>query len=230
MDETCHTALRQAVIFLGPPGAGKGTQAKRLSELCGVPHLSTGDMLREHVTDGTELGRLAKPYMERGEFVPDDLVLKMVQHRLRRDDCVKGFVFDGFPRTLPQAEKLTEILAGDGFARPIVLHFEVDRLLLLRRLTGRRNCPVCGTIYHVYDRPPRVAGICDNDGSTLIQRSDDNEEVIAPRLDAFYRQTEPLVRYYTEQGVLEHLDAVGEVESVTRSVVSAVERRKQRAA
>ena len=230
MDEKCHGAHRQAVIFLGPPGAGKGTQAKRLSELCGVPHLSTGDMLRENVAEGTPLGALAKPIMASGELVPDDLVLKMVQARLRRADCARGFVFDGFPRTLPQAEKLGEILDEDGFDAPLVLNFVIDEPLLMRRITGRRNCPACGAIYHEFEQPPRVAGICDNDGSTLIQRADDREEVVAPRIAAFFRQTEPLIAYYRSKGMLEDIDATGEVESVGRAVIAAVERRKEKAA
>lgn len=230
MDENCLGSHRQAVIFLGPPGAGKGTQAKRLSELCGVPHLSTGDMLRENVVEGTPLGALAKPIMASGELVPDDLVLKMVQERLKRDDCARGFVFDGFPRTLPQAERLDEILKDSGFDPPLVLNFVIDQLLLMRRITGRRNCPTCGAIYHVFEQPPRVAGICDNDGSSLMQRADDREDVIGPRIAAFYRQTEPLVAYYRSKGMLEDLDATGEVESVTRAVISAVERRNARAA
>ncbi|HET9402136.1 MAG TPA: adenylate kinase [Candidatus Acidoferrales bacterium] len=230
MDEKCRGAHRQAVIFLGPPGAGKGTQAKRLSELCGVPHLSTGDMLRENVREGTALGEMAKPIMRRGDLVPDDLVLEMVRERLRRADCERGFVFDGFPRTLPQAEQLEKILAADGFDAPLVLNFVVDRDLLVRRIAGRRNCTMCGAIYHVDNQPPRVTGICDNDGSTLTQRADDREEVIGPRIATFYEQTEPLVAYYRSRGLLEDLDAEGEVDSVTRAVTAAVQRRKEKAA
>lgn len=221
--------LRLAVIFLGPPGAGKGTQAKKLAAKCGVPHLSTGDMFREHVMQDTELGRLAKPIMHAGGLVPDELVLGMVADRLKRQDCERGFVFDGFPRTLPQADQLGKILAEHGFGKPIVIHFVVDRDEILRRLTGRRMCRDCGAIYHQYSNPPRVPGICDNDGSTLYQRVDDSEEVIGPRLDAFFKQTEPLVKYYRDQGVLADIEAAGEVETVARSVRAAVAAAKSKA-
>jgi adenylate kinase len=222
MDDVKSPQPRLAVIFLGPPGAGKGTQAKMLAQRCGVPHLSTGDMFREHVVKDTELGRLAKPIMHSGGLVPDELVLGMVADRIKRDDCERGFVFDGFPRTLPQADSLGNILADGGFRKPIVVHFVVNRDEVLKRLTGRRMCRTCGAIYHQYSNPPRVPGICDNDGSTLFQRVDDSEEVIGPRLDAFFKQTEPLVKYYREQGVLTDIDAAAEVETVARSVRAAV--------
>jgi len=221
MDEACGS-LRQAVIFLGPPGAGKGTQATEISRRCGVPHLSTGEMLREHITQGTELGGLAKPFMHRGELVPDELVLKMVQNQLSRPDYASGFVLDGFPRTLPQAERLGELLEADGFGKPVVIHFVVERSQLLQRLTGRRTCPICGRTYNVFNRPPSVPGVCDDDGGALMQRKDDSEEIIGPRLDGFYRQTEPLVEYYRSHGLLEDVAAIGEVESVTRVVMDAV--------
>jgi adenylate kinase len=221
MDEACGPR-RQAVIFLGPPGAGKGTQAAEVSRRRGVPHLSTGEMLREHITQGTELGGLAKPFMHRGELVPDDLVLKMVQSQLSRPDYARGFVLDGFPRTLPQAERLGELLEADGFGKPVVIHFVVERSQLLQRLTGRRTCTVCGRTYNVFNRPPSVSGVCDDDGGALMQRKDDSEEIIGPRLDAFYRQTEPLVEYYRSHGLLEDVAAIGEVESVTRVVMDAV--------
>jgi adenylate kinase len=222
MDEPARSFRRLAVIFLGPPGAGKGTQAKKLALQCGVPHLSTGDMFREHVAQNTPLGQIAKPIMQSGELVPDELVLKMVEDRLKRDDCEKGFVFDGFPRTLPQADQLGKILEDHGFGKPVVVHFVVDRSQLLRRLTGRRMCGLCGAIYHVAGNPSRVPGICDNDGKSLMQRQDDSEEVIAPRLDAFYRQTEPLVAYYRERGANSDIDATGEVDSVTRAVRTVI--------
>ncbi len=220
MDESRGASrLRQAVIFLGPPGAGKGTQAKEVARLTGVPHLSTGDMFREHVSQDTELGRRAWPIMKRGELVPDEIVLGMVEERLARPDCAGGFVLDGFPRTLPQAEELERILEVMEFGKPVVVHFILDRGILVRRLTGRRMCSICGRIYHVYDRPPRNPGICDDDGGTLTQRQDDMESVIAERLMQYDRQTEPLVEFYRKHGALHEIDAGAEVETVTKSVL-----------
>jgi adenylate kinase len=216
--------LNRAVIFLGPPGAGKGTQAKEVARLYGAPHVSTGDMLRDHVGRGTALGQRAKPIMERGELVPDEIVLAMVAERISRPDCANGFVFDGFPRTLPQAEELAEILRGLRLGRPVVLHFAVDARQLMRRLTGRRTCSVGGEIYNIYERPPKVAGRCDNDGGELIQRPDDREEVIAERLAAYERQTKPLVDYYRSQGLLEDVDGSADVEAVTRAVLGILTR------
>lgn len=216
--------LNRAVVFLGPPGAGKGTQAKEVARRYGVPHLSTGDMFRDHVGRGTPLGQQAKPIMERGELVPDEITLGMVEERISRPDCSHGFVFDGFPRTLPQAEKLSDLLRRKGFGRPLVLHFVVDTGRLLRRLTGRRTCRVGGEIYNIYDRPPKVPGRCDNDGGELIQRPDDREEVIAGRLAAYERQTKPLVEYYRGQGVLEDVDGSAEVAAVTQSVLRILSR------
>ncbi len=230
MDESPRAPRRLAVIFLGPPGAGKGTQAKKLALQCGVPHLSTGDMFREHVVHDTPLGRIAKPIMESGELVPDDVVLKMVEERLKRDDCERGFVFDGFPRTLPQSDQLGKILEAHGFGKPVVVHFVVDRSQLIKRLTGRRMCGSCGAIYHVLGNPSRVPGICDNDGDSLQQRQDDSEEVIGPRLDAFYRQTEPLVAYYRKQGGIADIDATGEVETVSRAVRAVIAEEKAKRA
>ncbi len=212
------------MIFLGPPGAGKGTQAQEVARRYRVPHLSTGDMFRDHVSRGTPLGLKAKPIMERGELVPDEIVLGMVQERISRADCKNGFVFDGFPRTLPQAEKLDQILGGLDFGRPVVLHFVVDSDKLMRRLTGRRTCKVGGEIYNIYVRPPKVHGRCDNDGGELTQRPDDQEEVIRERLTAYERQTKPLVEYYRRQSVLEDVDGSAEPGVVTQSVLRILTR------
>jgi len=221
---TPGAGLKRAVIFLGPPGAGKGTQAQEVARLYRIPHLSTGDMLRDHVARGTPLGLLAKPIMERGELVPDEIVLGMVEERISQPDCANGFVFDGFPRTLRQAEKLNEMLRRLGFNRPLVLYIVVDYDQVLKRLTGRRMCKVGGEIYNIYDRPPKVPGRCDNDGGELIQRPDDREEVIQERLVAYERQTKPLVDYYRSQGVLETVDGRPDVDAVTHSIMGILRR------
>lgn len=218
--------IGRAVIFLGAPGAGKGTQAKEVARAYQAPHLSTGDMFRDHVGRGTELGRQAKPIMERGELVPDPIVLGMVEERISRPDCTSGFLFDGFPRTLPQAEKLDEMLRRRAFGRPLVVHVAVSYDLLLRRLTGRRTCKVCGEIYNVHDRPPKVAGRCDKDGGELLHRADDREEVIRERLAAYDRQTKPLIEYYRAQGALVDVDGAAEPAAVTRSVFDVLSRTK----
>ncbi|MGB2591128.1 MAG: adenylate kinase [Candidatus Acidiferrum sp.] len=214
--------LNRAVIFLGPPGAGKGTQAKQLAAQYAVPHLSTGDMLREHIAKGTPLGVKAKPIMERGELVPDSLVLKMVRERIERPDCWHGFVFDGFPRTVAQAQYLGELLKQGGFRRPLVIHFVIDPALVLRRITGRRMCKTGGEIYNLYERPPKVESRCDNDGGELFQRPDDRAEIVAPRLEAYHRQTEPLVAYYRRLGLLHDVDASNSVEEVEQQVSKAL--------
>jgi len=218
--------LGRAVIFLGPPGAGKGTQAKQIAESYSVPHLSTGDMFREHVSRGTPLGLRAKPIMERGELVPDDLVLSMVEDRISRPDTADGFILDGFPRTVPQAEKLDEILRRRFKTEPLVVHFVVDKNQLMRRLTGRRVCGIGGEIYNIYDHPPKVPGRCDRDGGELTQRPDDREEVIAERLAAYERQTRPLVDYYRQQGVLKDVDGMAAPEAVTKNVLGLLAQNK----
>jgi adenylate kinase len=219
--------LSRAVIFLGPPGAGKGTQAKELARRYLVPHLSTGDMLREHVSKGTALGAKAKPIMERGELVPDSLVLEMVAERIEQPDCTHGFVFDGFPRTVAQAQYLGEMLKQHGFQRPFVIYLVIEPSLLLRRLTGRRMCKVGGEIYNIYDRPTKVQGRCDHDGGELEQRPDDREEVVAPRLAAYAKQTAPLVDYYRRLGALHEVDGARSVEEVGRQVLQCVQRARE---
>jgi adenylate kinase len=215
--------LARAVIFLGPPGAGKGTQAKNLARKYGVPHLSTGDMLRENIAQGTPLGAKAKPLMETGELVPDSLVLKMVAARIERPDCSQGFVFDGFPRTVAQAQYLGEMLKQHGYRQPVIIHFAIDPGLLMRRITGRRMCKVGGEIYNLFERPPKVPGKCDNDGGELEQRPDDREEVVGPRLQAYQKQTAPLVAYYRRLGRLKEVDAAKSVDEVARRVLEVVD-------
>ena len=210
--------LGRAVILLGPPGAGKGTQAQRIAQRYHLPHLSTGDMFRDHIRRETELGRQAKPLLERGELVPDGIVLGMVEHRIDQPDCASGFVFDGFPRTLRQADDLERICKQHHLGCTIVLHMVVNPGLLMRRLTGRRICKAGGHIYNIYERPPKREGICDIDGSELIHRPDDSEGVISERLAAYERQTRPLVEYYTVRGLLRPVDAMSIADVVTESI------------
>jgi len=221
-DTRAPQKLDRAVIFLGPPGAGKGTQAKELAKKYGVPHLSTGDMLREHVSQGTPLGLEAKPIMARGDLVPDSLVLKMVRERIERPDCSHGFVFDGFPRTVAQAQYLGVLLRSHGYRTALVIYFAIDPALVLRRITGRRMCKVGGEIYNVFERPTKVPGRCDNDGGELEQRPDDREEIVGPRLQAYEKQTKPLVAYYRRLGRLHDVDAAKSVDDVTRQVMEIV--------
>lgn len=215
-------ALNRALIFLGPPGAGKGTQSKRVAQRCGVPHLSTGDMFRDAIGRDTALGRIARPIMERGELVPDDLVMKMVEERLSRTDCGGGFVFDGFPRTLPQAEQLDKILEARGFGRPQVVDFCVGPDELVKRISGRWMCSVGGEIYNIHEAPPKTPGICDRDGGKLVQRADDRPEAVKERLAVYERQTKPLTEYYRRFGVLDLLDAGAPVEEVSRALEKLV--------
>jgi adenylate kinase len=216
--------LNRALIFLGPPGAGKGTQAKLVAQYYGVPHLSTGDMLRDQIRRGTEQGRLAKPIMERGELVPDNIVLGMVEERIQEPDCVHGLILDGFPRTVPQAEGLDRILQRLQFGYPLVFYIAVDPEKLMRRLTGRRTCSTGGEIYNIYDKPPKAEGRCDNDGGVLVQRPDDKPEVIRERIVAYEAQTKPLVDYYRRQGTLREVDGSADAESVNRAVFGILER------
>ena len=215
------------VILLGAPGAGKGTQAKLIMQRYGIPQISTGDILRDNVARGTELGKKAKAFMDKGELVPDQLVCDMVAERLRHADCVQGFILDGFPRTVAQAEWLDALLKSEFFqercsAPPVVVNFQVGYNQLLRRLTGRRTCPTCGRIYNVYSQPPRVADTCDVDGTKLVTRKDDSEEVIAERLKAYERQTLPLIDYYRRQRRLREVDADGPPEQVTAEAFRAI--------
>ena len=215
--------LGRAVILLGPPGAGKGTQAQRIAQRYLLPHLSTGDMFRDNIQRDTPLGRKAKPLMERGELVPDEIVLRMVADRINQPDCAKGFVFDGFPRTLQQANDLESICKQHHLGCTIVLHMVVDPGLLMRRLTGRRICKAGGHIYNIYERPPKRDGICDVDGSELIHRPDDSEGVIGERLAAYDRQTQPLVKYYTSRGLLSPVDAMADADKVTESIAGILD-------
>lgn len=210
--------LGRAVILLGPPGAGKGTQAQRITQWYRVPHLSTGDMFRDNIRRGTELGLKAKPLMERGELVPDEIVLGMVEDRIAQPDCNNGFLFDGFPRTLAQAAALERMCQKHKLGRTIVLYMAVEQELLMRRLTGRRICKAGGHIYNIYDRPPKREGICDEDGSELIHRPDDTEAVIRERFATYDAQTLPLVDYYRARGLLSSVDAMADADTVAAGI------------
>jgi adenylate kinase len=221
-------ALKRALIFLGPPGAGKGTQAKRMARQLGIPHLSTGDMLRDAVARATPAGLLAEPIMDRGDLVPDDIVLGMVEERLSHRDSANGFIFDGFPRTLPQAEELNAILQRRGLGLPLVIEFRVSPETLVRRVAGRWTCSVGGETYNVLERPPKVPGICDNDGGVLVQRDDDRPEIVKERFAAYERQTKPLADYYRTHGVLEVVNGDAPVEEVTRALNDILKRAEGR--
>jgi adenylate kinase len=215
------------VVLLGAPGAGKGTQAKLIAQRYGIPQISTGDILRENVAQGTELGRKADPIMKSGALVPDDLVLAMVADRLGRCDCDRGFILDGFPRTVGQAEWLDKYLAsrnfGGGRKAPVVVTVDVSYNQLLQRLTGRRSCPVDGKIYNIYLQPPQREGVCDSCGAELVQRKDDREEVISKRLKEYEKQTLPLAGYYAHAGRLRRVNGELPVEQVMAEVVRAIE-------
>ncbi len=202
------------LVLLGAPGAGKGTQATELSSRYGIPHISTGDMLREHRQKGTELGRLATGFMDAGQLVPDDLILDMVDQRLDEPDACGGFLFDGFPRTVPQAEALELRLAAKGRHLGAVVLLDVAEDALVRRLSWRRVCPECGAIYHLEAHPPRVEGVCDAEGAALVHRPDDHEQVIRERLAVYRQKTEPLIGFYESRGLLRRFDASQPVEQV----------------
>ena len=209
-------------ILLGPPGAGKGTQAVNIVDKYGVPHISTGDIFRANIKNGTELGKRAQEYMNRGELVPDDLVIEIATTRLLEDDCKNGFLLDGFPRTVYQAEKLDEFLAAHGSKIDKVLDIAVEREELITRLTGRRVCKACGASYHLVNVPPKTEGICDRCGGELMQRADDNIETVANRIDVYEAQTKPLVDYYENAGNIAHIDGATGLDNVFADIVRAL--------
>lgn len=213
------------ILLVGPPGVGKGTQAKAVMSKWRIPQVSTGDLLRGNVGSGTELGLQAKEIMARGELVPDGLVNEMVAIRLRYPDCERGFILDGFPRTIVQAEWLDEHLAEWSHGLPVVaIELKVDYTHLVRRVTGRRNCPVCGSIYNVHLHPPKDHARCDLDGAELVRRSDDTEEVFTDRLRSYTEQTGPVVAHYRSMGRLVDMDGDQPVDAVTAGILAAVKR------
>jgi adenylate kinase len=210
-------------ILLGPPGAGKGTQASHIVEAYGVPHISTGDILRANVKAGTALGTEAKRFMDAGELVPDEVIIGMVGDRLAEADAADGFLFDGFPRTVPQAEALDALLEDRGVPLDVVLELVVDHEEVVRRLTGRRTCAGCGRIFHLEYDPPAAEGACDDCGGELQQRADDREEVVRNRLEVYTEQTEPLVAFYEARGQLARIEATGSFDEVTDRVLRTLE-------
>jgi adenylate kinase len=222
-----HVIAVGPVILLGAPGAGKGTQAKLIATRYGIPQISTGDILRDNVVRGTDLGKKADPIMKSGGYVPDDLVLPMVEERLGQPDCERGFILDGFPRTVGQAEWLDQYLASRSFAgrtmAPVVINIKVGYNQLLQRLTGRRSCPVDGRIYNIYFQPPQKEGVCDSCGAALVHRKDDQEEVISERLREYEAKTLPLLDYYRGEGRLREVNGELSPEEVTTKLFALIE-------
>ena len=218
------------LIFMGPPGAGKGTQAELFHERHGIPHISTGDIFRAAVRAGTDVGRKAQVYMQRGDLVPDEIVQAIIEARLAERDAQAGFILDGYPRTLPQAEALDGLLARTGRHLDAVVSFEIREEVLLRRLTGRWVCPVCGAIYHLDHRPPRVPGRCDLDGADLVQRKDDAPDTVLHRLEVFRRWRAPLVDYYHARGLFLAVNAEGPVVDVYERILAFAESRARQKA
>jgi len=212
------------IILMGPPGAGKGTQAEKLVDLYQIPHISTGDMFRKAQKDGTELGLKAKSYMDQGQLVPDEVTVGIVKERLAEADCKEGFLLDGFPRTVQQADALDTILAELDMALDCVVNIEVDKAFLVDRLTGRRVCRACGATYHIANKAPKVEGVCDKCGGELYQRGDDTIETVSNRLDVYAAQTAPLIDYYKSKGIMSSIDGSKSMEEVLADIRTALEK------
>ena len=208
------------IVVLGAPGAGKGTQAKMIAERYGIPHVSTGDIFRANIKNGTELGREAKAYMDKGELVPDELTVRILLDRVAQDDCKNGYVLDGFPRTIPQAETLKKELDRLGESIDFAIDVDVPDENIVKRMGGRRACVNCGATYHIEHVPPKKEGICDVCGSELILRDDDKPETVQNRLNVYHSQTQPLIDFYTAEGVLKTVDGTQDMKDVFNAIVS----------
>lgn len=211
------------IILMGLPGAGKGTQASEIVKKFPIPHISTGDMFRKAIKDETDLGKEAKSYMDRGELVPDEVTVGIVKERISEDDAKKGFLLDGFPRTIDQAESLSQIMSELDREIDAVINIEVPEEELMNRLTGRRICEKCGTTYHLVFNPPKVDGICDIDGGKLYQREDDNPETVSNRLSVNVKQSKPILEYYNHKGVLKNIDGSKDIDEVTNDVIDILD-------
>ena len=208
------------IVMLGAPGAGKGTQAIKIADKYDIPHISTGDIFRANIKGGTELGQKAKSYIDKGELVPDEVTIGMLLDRIAQDDCKNGYVLDGFPRTIPQAESLTEALKSQGDQIDFALNIDVPDEAIIERMSGRRACPKCGATYHIVYAAPKTENICDKRGTELIIRSEDKPETVKDRLNVYHQQTEPLIAYYKTAGVLREVDGTQELPKVFEDVVA----------
>lgn len=210
------------IILLGPPGAGKGTQAAGIVEKYNIPHISTGDIFRKNIKEGTELGKKAKGYIDQGLLVPDELTVGLVTDRIAQPDCEKGFMLDGFPRNVAQAQHLDKYLREVGISLDKVVNIEVDKDILVGRAVGRRICKSCGATYHVEFNPPKVDGVCDVCGGELYQRADDNEETVSKRIQVYLDETKPLVNYYSEEGIIANINGQQSIDKVFGDIVEAL--------
>lgn len=211
------------LVLLGPPGAGKGTQASAIVEKYKIPHISTGDIFRANIKEGTALGKEAKSYMDKGLLVPDELVVSIVKDRLLKDDCAKGFLLDGFPRTVNQAESLDSELSKMGIELDRVININANAEILIERAVGRRICRECGATYHIKFNPPKVEGVCDKDGGELYQRDDDNESTVSTRINVYMEQTQPLIDYYGDKGLLLDVNGTLEISTVFELITEALD-------
>ena len=227
MDTTaCAVGMedKMKIIMLGAPGAGKGTQAKMIADKYQVPHVSTGDIFRANIKNGTELGMEAKKYMDQGQLVPDELTVKILLDRVAQPDCEKGYVLDGFPRTIPQAEVLDKALAELNESIDYAINVDVPDENIVRRMSGRRACLSCGATYHIEHIPPKQEGICDTCGQELVLREDDKPETVLNRLEVYHKQTQPLIDFYTSKGVLESVDGTVDMKDVFAAIVTVLEK------
>ncbi|EYE87715.1 adenylate kinase [Fervidicella metallireducens AeB] len=210
------------LVLLGPPGAGKGTQAKYIVEKLGIPHISTGDIFRKNIKEQTPLGLKAKEYIDKGQLVPDEVTVGIVEDRIKQEDCNAGFLLDGFPRTVAQADALDEVLSSMGSALDHVINIKVPTERLVERLTGRRVCPKCGASFHVIFNPPKQDGICDYCSGSLVQRADDSAETVESRLNVYEKQTQPLIEYYQEKGLLRDIDGEQDIDKVFEDICTVI--------